>query len=188
MIASIDNVSMKAPEYFDGKFVLRDWVSTDAGLIAQINNSEIPNVTVISSKELIKLSKQAFHFRVAESTSHEIAGFVLALDEVAVYPSLNFQWFKSRYSKFSYIDRIVVSSSHKRRGLGRLLYEDLQKAAKTRSPILCCEINIRPPNSDSLNFHKQFGFRGVGVQETEGGKKTVSLWIKDLSIDSPTPP
>ena len=164
-------------------FVPRDWVQqTDADLITQINNSEIPSVTIISSDELIKLYRQAFHFRVAESTSGKIAGFVLALDEQAVYASLNFQWFKSRYPRFSYIDRIVVLSSYQRWGLGRLLYKDLQKVAEARSPILSCEVNIRPPNPGSLNFHRHLGFREVGVQETEGGKKTVSLMIKELSL------
>ena len=164
----------------DRTFFLRNWVPTDAEVVTQINNSEIPSVTVISSSELIELARQAFHFRVAEQAG-KIAGFVLALDEKAVYASLNFQWFRERYPKFSYVDRIVVFSPYQNRGLGRLLYEDLQKVAELRSPILSCEVNIRPPNPGSLNFHHQFSFREVGVQETEGGTKTVSLMIKELT-------
>jgi uncharacterized protein len=177
----------KSSERFDGQFLLRESAVADTEEITRINDSEIPNVTAISAEDLIKLSHQAFHFRVVESPSGKIAGFVLALHEKAIYSSLNFMWFKARYPRFSYVDRIVIYSPFQGLGLGRRLYEDLQRVAvELRSPILSCEVNIRPPNPASLNFHRQFGFREVGVQDTEGGKKTVSLMIKELTQDSPS--
>jgi predicted GNAT superfamily acetyltransferase len=41
--------------------------------------------------------------------------------------------------------------------------------------VLCCEVNVRPRNDVSLEFHHTVGFREVGQQDTDGGKKTVSL-------------
>lgn len=43
-----------------------------------------------------------------------------------------------------------------------------------------CEVNIRPPNPESLAFHDRQGFVEVGTQETEDGRKTVSLRAKSL--------
>ncbi len=161
-------------------FRLRDWNPGDLISIAHINEAEIPHVSLVTAEELRKLADQAFYFRVAESKTGEIAGFVLALNETASYASLNFQWFKARYPRFTYIDRIVVAALYQGLGVGRLFYEDLESIAKAVSPLLTCEVNLRPPNDASLRFHQKFGFRQAGVQDTEGGKKTVALLIKDL--------
>ena len=161
-------------------FRLRDWTPGDSVVITRINDTEIPNVTFFAAGELAMLAVQAFYFRVVESESGDIAGFVLALDENATYASLNFQWFKARYPQFIYIDRIVVSAAYRGLGVGRILYDGLEKAASQVSPLLACEVNVRPPNPGSLRFHQQFGFREVGVQDTEGGKKTVALMLKEI--------
>ena len=159
---------------------LRDYASSDADAICLINDAQIPHVTLLPPEELQLLADQAFRFRIAESASGDVVGFVLALDETAVYASLNFQWFKSRYSRFVYIDRIVVSPTAQGAGVGRLLYTDLATAAARVSPLLTCEVNIRPPNPGSMRFHEKFGFVQAGVQNTEDGKKTVALMTKSL--------
>jgi predicted GNAT superfamily acetyltransferase len=41
--------------------------------------------------------------------------------------------------------------------------------------VLCCEVNVRPRNDASLEFHQSIGFREVAQQDTDGGNKTVSL-------------
>ena len=42
--------------------------------------------------------------------------FLLAFDQSAQYDSPNFLWFRSRYPRFVYVDRIVVVSSARGRG------------------------------------------------------------------------
>lgn len=163
------------------EFSIRDAVPDDMDAIARLNNSELPHVTAISADAVRTLSYQAFYFRVAEdSSSNQLLGFLLALGEGATYFSLNFQWFKKRYSRFIYIDRIVVSRRQQRHGVGKFLYGDLIEKAQGLTPLLTCEVNIRPPNPGSLEFHHRFSFREVGTQDTENGKKTVSLMLKDL--------
>jgi uncharacterized protein len=158
-------------------FRVRDYASKDSVAVRRLNDAEIPNVPLLEPEYLKRLADQAVYCRVAESGAGEVVGFLLALDETADYESLNFQWFKSRYARFTYIDRIVVAASTQGRGVGRLLYTDLASVA---SPILACEVNIRPPNPRSMRFHKEFGFVEVGTQDTEGGRKTVSLMTKSL--------
>jgi hypothetical protein len=47
-------------------------------------------------------------------------------------------------------------------------------------PIMTCEYNLRPQNEISRQFHQRYGFKEVGTQITENGKKTVSLQIKQV--------
>ena len=68
----------------------------------------------------------------------------------------------------------------RRRGVAGSLYRDFFHFASTRTGLVTCEVNTRPPNPESMSFHQSFGFRQVGTQETDGGAKTVSLMGVDL--------
>jgi predicted GNAT superfamily acetyltransferase len=160
------------------KFRLRDSTDSDISVLARLNEAEVPHVSELSYAGWKSLFSQAFKLRVAEAPSGEIAGFLLALVETADYGSMNFQWFKKRYPKFSYVDRIVVAKGFQRRGLGRMLYEDLERMSGAK--LIACEVNIKPPNPDSIAFHTRIGFQEVGTQDTEGGKKTVLMMLKEL--------
>lgn len=164
-------------------YCLRDLVPSDLEAITRMNAAEIPNVSPFAPGELQRLAAQAVYFRVAEAPNGGAVAFLLALDETAVYESLNFKWFKARYPQFTYVDRIVVAASAQSKGLGRLLYSDLRAAVTGRSPWLSCEVNLRPANPKSLLFHQRLGFREVGTQDTEGGKKTVALLAMELGAN-----
>ncbi len=79
-----------------------------------------------------------------------------------------------------YVDRIVITPDFQGRGLGRAFYDDLSEFSKVKTARITCEVNIRPINERSILFHEKYGFRQVGTQETEGGKKEVSLMALDL--------
>ena len=66
-------------------------------------------------------------------------------------------------------------------GLGTILYEDLKSTALDKVPLIACEVNIKPYNTQSINFHKKYGFIEVGQQDTEGGRRRVSLMTFQLS-------
>src|SRR5689334_4500553 len=108
-------------------FEFRDWAPADASAVIRVNDAEVPHVSALSLEGLSALAAQAFHFRIAASGSGDIAALVLALDEKADYASPNFTWFRDRYERFIYIDRVVVAAPYQGRGLGRLLYEGLQE-------------------------------------------------------------
>ena len=163
-------------------FKLQNVQSEDLSLILELNQSELPHVSQLSMSELERLSEESIYFRKAVDGS-KIAGFVLAFDEKASYESLNFLWFKKNYRDFLYIDRIVVSAAYRRKGVGRLLYEDVDRAALSRKlSWITCEVNILPPNPESMQYHQALGFQAVGEQETEGGKKRVCLLAKRNAI------
>lgn len=143
----------------------------------------MPHVNSVSLETIAWFAVHATYFRVV-SWDDTIVGFLVALTPDADYTSSNFLWFRDRYSSFVYIDRIVVAPSARRRGIARRLYEDVQTFAQHVAPALTCEVNIRPRNDASVVFHREFGFKEVGQQITEGGNKTVSLLLKSLDVEA----
>src|SRR5699024_2290882 len=118
--------------------------------------------------------------RVVECDS-QVAGFLLGFVAGANYDSLNYQWFCARYEAFFYIDRIVVGAAWRGQGLGAAFYADVDAWAAARDlSLVTCEVNTRPRNAESLAFHGALGFSEVGVQDTEGGSKSVSLLARDI--------
>ena len=55
----------------------------------------------------------------------ELDAFLLAFDQDAAYDSPNFLWFRERYPRFVYVDRVVVAGGGAWAGLARRLYRDL---------------------------------------------------------------
>lgn len=109
------------------------------------------------------------------------AGFVTAMDQDADYDGTNFSWFRARYARFIYVDRIIVSPTAQGTGCGRALYEALFDAARDMGhPMIACEINVAPPNPQSVAFHAKLGFVQVGEAEILDGAKTVGYFVKDL--------
>lgn len=152
----------------------------DLELLLELNQSNLPHVGSITQREMEHLYDQTVCFRVAEFNGQK-AGFLIAFDPEADYGSLNFLWFKKRYPNFVYIDRIVIATEARRRGIANSLYRDLEHfAAERQIPLMACEYNLRPKNEVSRQFHQRYGFNEVGTQETENGKKTVSLQIKQV--------
>jgi predicted GNAT superfamily acetyltransferase len=148
--------------------------------ILALNESALPHVNRISADDLAKFAAQSCYFRIVREGERLVA-FLLAFSEQASYDSPNFLWFRDRYPRFVYIDRIVVDPSLRRSGIGRLLYADLERVAFAHAPDLTCEVNLDPPNPGSSVFHERFGFCEVGRQHTDDGAKLVCLMSKDLS-------
>lgn len=144
-----------------------------------MNEDALPHVNSVTSGYFLSQLDNGSYFRAVYAAGAPVA-FLLAMDETADYGSLNFLWFRSRYDRFVYIDRVVVSPTHRRAGLGGRLYADLEQWARGRTPRLACEVNIRPANDPSRRFHEELGFAPVGSQDTDGGRKTVSLMIREL--------
>ena len=152
----------------------------DFEFIRAMNEGAVPDVSSITLDELRALAKQCCYFSVALAED-EIAGFLMAMQPGQGYQSANYRWFSEHYDNFVYVDRIAVSPTFKGRGIGRALYAHVSRFAREVAPILTCEVNLTPPNPDSMAFHTKLGFVEVGQQDTEGGTKRVSLLVKTLS-------
>ncbi len=134
----------------------------------QENRPEVGNLESIH--ELTKLIEMsAINFFVLED--EEIIGFVICFREASNYHSLNYKFFSDSEDKFLYIDRVVIKKEYRRMGAGTLLYNHLSKVAKLEDLPICCEVNTKPRNQTSLNFHSKNKY--VEVEERHFDDHTV---------------
>src|SRR5690606_32853194 len=105
--------------------------------------------------------------------------FILVFDQSSAYDGTNFGWFKARYPRFAYVDRVVVAPHARGRGLARQLYEAVFARARAQGiPLVTCEVNLDPPNPASDAFHAIMGFTPVGSAGL--GAKTVRYFAREL--------
>lgn len=154
--------------------------SDDIPQILELNQISQPHLSFLSLKRLNELAEMTFHFRIIRDND-SIAAFLMGMEEKQPYDSMNYNWISDQYDSFYYIDRIAVAEKYWRKGLGKKLYDDGQSfALHMNKPMMACEVNIKPMNEGSIIFHENYGFKSVGEQDTEGGKKRVRYMIKDL--------
>ena len=150
----------------------------DTAIILSLNNEHAQETSTLDDSGLTALLDMAFY---ARGVDRGATAFLIALDHKASYQSPNFLWFKAARESFVYIDRIIVLSSARGRGIARLLYDDLFAAArKAGHDRVVCEVNIDPPNLVSEAFHVTMGFKGVGEATIRNGTKTVRYLEKTL--------
>ncbi len=161
---------------------IRTTQPADFEQILRLNEESVQFLSPLKFDRLALLHVQSAYHRVIENEGQVVA-FLLAFREGSAYDSENYRWFATRYSRFLYIDRIVVSSSAQGRGLGRLFYEDLFAFARSSNVgIVACEFDLDPPNLISERFHLRFGFAQVGIHTYGAAKKLVSLQTVDLQV------
>jgi uncharacterized protein len=158
---------------------IRDATLTDFPAILALNAESVRFLSPLDAGRLAELHQQASYHRVIDSPDG-VAGFMLAFADNAIYSSPNYGWFAARYRGFVYIDRVVVAATARKQGIARMLYEDVWEHAKRiGAATITCEIDVLPPNPESLSFHERLGFLEVGQQQV--GAKRVSLCARPVS-------
>jgi predicted GNAT superfamily acetyltransferase len=149
----------------------------DLPYVLELNTASIPHVSKVNLDDMRTFLKYADPFLIIEEEG-KIAGFMIVLQKGLDYKSLNYKFFCDNYSDFDYVDRIVISKEFRGKKFGTSLYNYLFQNSNQK--MITCEINIKPPNINSMEFHKALGFNQVAEQVTEGGNKSVAMMIKIL--------
>src|SRR6266540_7075437 len=145
--------------------------------VLALNNEHAQELSWLDADRLVELVGRAFLARRIGA----VDAFLLAFDQDADYDSPNFLWFRARYPRFVYVDRIVVAPSARGRGHARRLYDDLfQHALRAGHERVVCEVNREPPNPASDAFHATLGFSEVGAAAIHDGSKTVRYLARQL--------
>jgi len=157
---------------------LRAPETADEAALLALNNAHAIELSALTTPALRALLADAFRARVAGACR----GMIIAFDQDASYRSPNFLWFRARYPRFVYVDRVVVEPAARGRGIARALYDDLFAASRVVGhEHLCCEVNIDPPNPASDRFHQALGFVEVGREHLPAYRKTVRYLRRNLA-------
>lgn len=133
----------------------------DVPEVLALNERNVTMLAPLDEDRLHRIQKWADRCDVIEDDG-DFAGFVITFGPGTPYDSENYAWFTERHGdRFYYLDRIVLHESHRRRGLGSDVYDDVERLARPRGR-LALEVNLKPRNDASLAFHAARGFVEVG--------------------------
>lgn len=160
---------------------LRELESHDIDRLVALNDTAYPAVPITSAEDMRALLAIA-DFTVAVVDNEQVVGFVIGMRPGSSYSSENYRYFADRGSNCLYVDRIVVDEERRGDGLGRKLYAAVFDVARAEKRVeVACEVNVDPPNPESLAFHARLGFTKLGEQGTKNGSVTVALLAADVN-------
>jgi predicted GNAT superfamily acetyltransferase len=149
----------------------------DEPSVLALNTIHAAQLSLLDAEGLKRLLSAAY---VARRIGR-VDAFLIGFDQDADYASPNFLWFRERYPRFAYVDRIAVAEAARGRGHARLLYEHFfEQARRDGHVVVTCEVNSDPPNPASDAFHAALGFRIVGEAAVYGGARTVRYFERRL--------
>jgi len=148
----------------------------DLPALAALNDAAVPAVSPLGLAGLTAHAPRCDVAVVIDDDAGLPVAFLLALAPGTDYDSENYRWFSAHRPGSLYVDRIVVDPAAHGRGFGRLLYATVaRRAGELGLAEITCEVNLEPPNPESLAFHVRLGFVQVGEQVTKGGAVRVAL-------------
>ncbi len=160
---------------------IRNITAADVPALLALNNAEAERVNALTEAALKSLLASAFAARVTADAPGGVLAFLIAFDHATPPQGPNHAWFTARESYFAYIDRVVVAPGARGRGLARALYDDLARIALAeQTNLLTCEVNLDPPNPESLAFHEKLGFAACGEAVDRRTGKRVQYMRKPI--------
>ncbi len=152
------------------RYEVRELASEDIDEVLTLNNISVPAVNELSKIQLEQIITMTSKCWVIDGDNGVVAA-LLILGPGQLYQSDNYTWLEQRFKNYCYVDRIMVAENVKRAGLGRLLYTELENYAKEEGrDLLLCEVNVEPPNPQSLSFHIDLNWEPFQDREHGPGK------------------
>jgi predicted GNAT superfamily acetyltransferase len=154
---------------------IRDVRPDDLPEIVRINGESSPGVTQLTERGIAGLMTEATVAWVAIA-DRGIAGYLIAFLGSSNYDGEEFSWFKQRRQNFVYVDQVALARSYRGRGIGSMLYSELERwSSGQQCESLNCEVNLDPPNPASMAFHARYGFIQIGRLHTSDGRHVALL-------------
>jgi uncharacterized protein len=176
-------VTLGYPSPKEGRNVaseIRRATAGDHEAILAINAQGVPGVSALAAADLDRLAAAADPLLVAVRDG-SMAAYLIAFRPDAAYEGTCFRWFREHHPRSLYIDQVAVGADWRRSGVASELYTELEIAARERGlDALTCEVNLDPPNPQSMAFHGVLGFREVATLDVPDGRR-VSLQVRPVS-------
>ena len=154
---------------------IRDFAAADLADVLAINAEASPGVSGLdhaAAQALIFMASVAW-VAIREG---RVAGYLFGFLPSSDYDGEEFLWFRQRRQDFVYVDQIAVAASSRGHGIGRRFYAELAgwgSAHSCRS--IVCEVNLLPPNPESMAFHRTCGFSEVGRLLVTDGREVALM-------------
>ena len=129
--------------------------------IFNINESYNPFLGPLKTLDNLIELIQGSNYSIFLTNKKQICAFLVCFRENSQYQSKNYKFFKKRFNRFFYIDRIGVVKGFKNKGLGTFIYNKIDAICLKDSLPICAEVNIVPLNKESIKFHEKMGFKKV---------------------------
>ena len=109
--------------------LLRPIEPRDHASVLELNHRNVELLAPMDDQRLAQLMGWADRADVIQVDT-ETAGFVFTFAPGTAYDSDNYRWFSNHSGDgFYYLDRIVLADTHRRLGLGRRVYDELEQVA-----------------------------------------------------------
>ena len=130
-----------------------------------INQDNVPAVGSLESIDKMKelLSISSYHSVLL--LNKNVIGFSICFREGTSYWSENYKYFTQGLKNFLYIDRIAIDQNYRREGLGKSMYKDIFSSASHENLRVTAEVNTKPKNQISLDFHNNMDFKQIGERQ-----------------------
>lgn len=158
------------------KFRLAD-LNREEGLppsLLALNNEFAQELSYLCPEKAARLVREAvMACRVGEADA-----LLLAFDQNAAYENPNFEWFRDRYERFIYIDRVVVAPAMRGRGLARELYRAIVQSRRCFAA-LAGGLRNQPGSTQPWlgRVSCVIGFRASGARGPATGGKNRPLFL-----------
>lgn len=159
---------------------IRPFQENNCEFVLRLNKENCDVLIPMDDEELRFLCDNAELFDIAY-VDDVPAGYIFALREgIEEHEYKSYKWFCENYSRFLYVDQVVIDEKYWGKGLGTCLYQKVfERANKTGVEIIA--VAITADNEASLNFHAKMGFQNVGEQLIRGGTASIYQQIKEVS-------
>jgi predicted GNAT superfamily acetyltransferase len=156
---------------------IRPLAAMDQAALLALNNAHATELNWLPPERLAQMLGIAFYAR----GFGDVDAALIAFDQDSAYDGRHFAWFRARYPRFVYIDRVVVAPAARGQGFATALYEDVFAAAVAQGHMLVtAEVNVVPPNPASLAFHASCGFAPIADSGPQDDGRTVRYFSRAL--------
>jgi predicted GNAT superfamily acetyltransferase len=155
---------------------LREITDADRAAVLELNQASVLELSPLDEARL-RLILALAHRGVLIERDGEVLAFAIAIAPGTDYDSRNYARLGERFEDFLYLDRIAVADGARRQGLGAMLYDAMEDAARPFARMVC-DVNVQPPNEPSLAFHAARGYQPL--EELQHAGKRVVLLSKEL--------
>jgi uncharacterized protein len=155
---------------------LRELTDADRQAVLELNENSVLELSPLDDERLRYILALAYRSVVVERDG-DVLAFAIAIAPDAGYDSRNYARLSELFDRFLYLDRIAVADGARRQGLGAMLYNALEQAARPFGRMVC-DVNVEPPNEASLAFHAARGYQPL--EELAHADKRVVLLSKEL--------